>query len=295
MPGFVRLLVAMAFAPRSIVQLWCKLRMFPLSLPSHQTHVWQEQAMVALRACAAMPMPSVSAPSNHCTCTEEGALVTAPAEVNTTGVSLIRFDSDLCNFACLRNYCPETACARAVDIYADSRCSADQMAIIQTEITHAISIASYAALHFQDGDYFTTFFSDSARTDTFPSQAEAIYNRVVAILDGTAGYSLEITCEFENTLCLNHVAHMSDSRRRQSLDLQFEARFNGALPHRPVEVGLHQGVAVRRNGFGVLEQAVGTLEVARHDIPDLPSLQVGGHETFPGREVINFPSEAQWP
>jgi hypothetical protein len=35
--------------------------------------------------------------------------------------------------------------------------------------------------------------------------------------------------------------------------LHFEARFNGPLPHRPVEVGLHQGVDVRRNRFGVLE------------------------------------------
>ena len=48
----------------------------------------------------------------------------------------------------------------------------------------------------------------------------------------------------------------------------------------------HKGVDVRRNGFGVLEQAFGTLEVARHHIPDLPSFQVGGHETFPGRQVI---------
>ena len=39
----------------------------------------------------------------------------------------------------------------------------------------------------------------------------------------------------------------------ERLDLHFEARFNGSLPHRPVEVGLHQGVDVRRNGFGVLE------------------------------------------
>jgi hypothetical protein len=39
----------------------------------------------------------------------------------------------------------------------------------------------------------------------------------------------------------------------ECLDLHFEARFNGSLPHRPIEVGLHQGVDVRRNGFGVLE------------------------------------------
>jgi hypothetical protein len=42
----------------------------------------------------------------------------------------------------------------------------------------------------------------------------------------------------------------------------------------------HKGVDVRRNGFGVLEQAFGTLEVARHYIPDLPSFQVGGHRRF---------------
>ncbi|CAG8186553.1 unnamed protein product [Penicillium nalgiovense] len=39
----------------------------------------------------------------------------------------------------------------------------------------------------------------------------------------------------------------------ERLDLHFEARFNGSLSHRPVEVGLHQGVDIRRNGFGVLE------------------------------------------
>jgi hypothetical protein len=38
----------------------------------------------------------------------------------------------------------------------------------------------------------------------------------------------------------------------ERLDLLFEARFNGSLPHRPV-VGLHQGVDIRHNGFGVLE------------------------------------------
>ncbi|OQE27208.1 hypothetical protein PENNAL_c0985G10862, partial [Penicillium nalgiovense] len=31
----------------------------------------------------------------------------------------------------------------------------------------------------------------------------------------------------------------------ECLDLHFEARFNGSLPHRPIEVGLHQGVDVR--------------------------------------------------
>jgi hypothetical protein len=39
---------------------------------------------------------------------------------------------------------------------------------------------------------------------------------------------------------------------RQTHYGHFEARFNGSLPHRPIEVGLHQGVDVRRNGFGVL-------------------------------------------
>jgi hypothetical protein len=39
----------------------------------------------------------------------------------------------------------------------------------------------------------------------------------------------------------------------ERLDLHFEARFNGLLPHRPVKMGLQQGVDICRNGFGVLE------------------------------------------
>jgi stage V sporulation protein SpoVS len=33
---------------------------------------------------------------------------------------------------------------------------------------------------------------------------------------------------------------------------------------------------IRRNGFGVLEQAVRTLKVARHHIPDLPRFEIYG-------------------
>ena len=73
----------------------------------------------------------------------------------------------------------------------------------------------------------------------------------------------------------------------ERLDLRFEACLNGSLPHRPDKVRFHQGVDVCRNGFGVvLEQTVGTLEVARHDIPHLPGFEIGGHKTFPGREVV---------
>lgn len=39
----------------------------------------------------------------------------------------------------------------------------------------------------------------------------------------------------------------------ECLDLHFEARFNGLLSHRPIKMGLHQGVDIRRNRFGVLE------------------------------------------
>jgi hypothetical protein len=72
----------------------------------------------------------------------------------------------------------------------------------------------------------------------------------------------------------------------ERLDLHFEARFNGPLPHRPVEVGLHQGVDVRHNVFAILEQAIGTLKVARHYNPDLPCFEIGGHEAFPGCKVV---------
>ena len=53
----------------------------------------------------------------------------------------------------------------------------------------------------------------------------------------------------------------------------------------PTRCGSNKG-CIRRNGFGVLERAVWTLEVTRHHIPDLPGFQVGGHERFPGREVV---------
>jgi hypothetical protein len=72
----------------------------------------------------------------------------------------------------------------------------------------------------------------------------------------------------------------------ERLDLHFEARVNGSLPHRPIKVGIYQGADVRRDWLGILEQAVWTLKVARHHIPDLPRFEVGGHETFPGREIV---------
>ncbi|KAJ5653331.1 hypothetical protein N7490_000334 [Penicillium lividum] len=72
----------------------------------------------------------------------------------------------------------------------------------------------------------------------------------------------------------------------ERLDLHFEARLNSALLHRSDKVRFHQRVNIDRNRFDVFEQTVGTLKVARHDIPDLPTFQVGGHETFPGREVV---------
>jgi hypothetical protein len=39
-------------------------------------------------------------------------------------------------------------------------------------------------------------------------------------------------------------------------------------------------------GLAVLEQTIGTLKVARHYIPDLPCFETGGHETFPGCEIV---------
>ena len=51
-------------------------------------------------------------------------------------------------------------------------------------------------------------------------------------------------------------------------------------------VGLYQGVDVRRNGPGLLEQTVRALKVARHDILDLSSFQVEGCEMFPARKAF---------
>lgn len=35
-----------------------------------------------------------------------------------------------------------------------------------------------------------------------------------------------------------------------------------------------------------IKLAVGTLDVARHDVPALFGFEIGGHETFPGCEVV---------
>ncbi|KAF3399818.1 hypothetical protein F1880_008357 [Penicillium rolfsii] len=70
------------------------------------------------------------------------------------------------------------------------------------------------------------------------------------------------------------------------LDLRFEAGFDGSLPHRPIQVGLHQRSDVRGDWLCVFELAIWTLEVAGHHVPDLPSFQVGSHEALLGRVVI---------
>jgi hypothetical protein len=72
----------------------------------------------------------------------------------------------------------------------------------------------------------------------------------------------------------------------ERLDLHFQARFNGSLSYRPVEVGLNQGADVRCDWFGILELTVGALEIARHDVPDLSCLQVRSHETLPGCIIL---------
>jgi hypothetical protein len=72
----------------------------------------------------------------------------------------------------------------------------------------------------------------------------------------------------------------------ESLDLHFEACFDGSLPHRPIKVGLHQRSDIRRDWLGIFELAIWTLEVARHHIPDLPGFQVGSHEALPGSVII---------
>jgi hypothetical protein len=72
----------------------------------------------------------------------------------------------------------------------------------------------------------------------------------------------------------------------ESLDLRFEASFDGSLPHRPIKVGLHQRSDIRRDWLGIFELAIWTLEVARHHVPDLPGFQIRSHEALPGSIVI---------
>lgn len=43
---------------------------------------------------------------------------------------------------------------------------------------------------------------------------------------------------------------------------------------------------IRRDGHGILEQIVGPLKVARHNVPALPGFKVGGHQTCPCRKVL---------
>jgi hypothetical protein len=72
----------------------------------------------------------------------------------------------------------------------------------------------------------------------------------------------------------------------ESLDLHFEAGFDGSLSHRPIKVGLHKRSDIRRDWLGIFELAIRTLEVARHYVPDLPGFQIGSHEALPGSVVI---------
>jgi hypothetical protein len=75
----------------------------------------------------------------------------------------------------------------------------------------------------------------------------------------------------------------------ESLDLHFEACFDGPLPHRPIKVGtvgFHQRSDISRDWLGIFQLAIWTLEVARHYVPDLPGFQVGSHETLPSSVVI---------
>ncbi|RAK91934.1 mutanase [Aspergillus costaricaensis CBS 115574] len=172
-------------------------------------------------------------PENHCECTETGALVTAPAIVNETGVSLIGWDSDLCKWSCERGYCPETACARAVFRYPDNSCSAAQKSTIELEMTNAISIASFAASDFQSGPYYESFFPDSVRTSAFTSNAKTVFARSAKMLSGQAEqsngepYELLITCH-NVKLCTKKtqqmVAFMNDQHHTMNFcDLFFVA------------------------------------------------------------------------